>query len=70
MSINPVFATRSRLANAYRGGSGATPEQFVGLRQDLTAAKLERAIAAAIAEAPSLRPEQRDQLALLLLGQP
>lgn len=61
---DPVVVARSRLGGAVRLG---TPAAQRAARQELAAAKLERAINEAIAAAPPLTDEARERLAMLLL---
>ncbi len=61
---DPVLVARSRVARAVQRHDAA--EELAG-RQELAAAKLERAVRAAIAAAPPLTAEQKQHIALLLL---
>ena len=62
---DPVISARSRLGGRIRLGS--SPELITEARQELAAAKLERAINEAIASAPPLADSARERLAMLLL---
>lgn len=61
---DPVLVARSRVARAVQRHDPA--DELAG-RQELAAAKLERAVRAAIAAAPPLTPERKQELAMLLL---
>jgi hypothetical protein len=61
---DPVLVARSRVARAVQRGDAA--DEFTG-RQELAAAKLERAVREAIAAAPPLTAEQKQNIAMLLL---
>lgn len=62
---DPVLVARSHVANAVLKGD-ATAE-YAG-RQELAAAKLERAVREAIAAAPPLTAERKQYIAALLVG--
>ena len=61
-----VLSARGRLAYASRLDSRGDPKQREAARADLTEAKLERHIRAALAAAPPLSADQRDRLASIL----
>lgn len=58
-----VIQARSKVGVASRRGN---PEQISNARRELAAAKLEAYVAAVLAEAPPLTPEQLDRIAVLL----
>lgn len=61
---DPVLVARSRVARAVQRHDAE--DEFAG-RQQLAAAKLERAVREAIAAAPPLTAEQKQNIAMLLL---
>jgi hypothetical protein len=61
---DPVLVARSRVARAVQRKDAE--DEFLG-RQQLAAAKLERAVREAIAAAPPLTTEQKQHIAMLLL---
>ena len=65
-SIPTIYKARSRLARLHTGNPHPDPELLRRAKQALTAAKLQRAIEAAVAAAPPLSDDQRSTLANLL----
>jgi hypothetical protein len=61
---DPVLVARSRVARAVQRQDAE--DEYAG-RQELAAAKLERAVREAIAAAPPLTPEKKQHIAMLLL---
>ncbi len=61
---DPVLVARSRVARAVQRRDA--DEELAG-RQELAAAKLERAVREAIAAAPPLTAEKKQHIAMLLL---
>ncbi len=63
---DPIIRARSRLGGRIRLGS--SPALIEEARQDLVAAKLERAICDALAADPPLADDERKRLGVLLLS--
>lgn len=70
MSDNPVLTARSRLAVASRSICGTPPDPQVvaEAQRDLRVAMLERHVREVVAAAPPLTSDQRQRLAVMLLG--
>lgn len=66
---DPVRAAAGRLNILRRTDRPATPEQVDQARRELAAAKIEKAIQKALAEAPPLSAEQQTRLAALFTGE-
>lgn len=68
---DPIRSAVAHLGVALRsakGGKGGDPEAVAEARRNLAAAKIAKAIAQALAEAPPLSAEQRAQLSAILSG--
>lgn len=70
MSENPVLTARSRLAVASRsiGGVAPDPESIARAQRDLRAAMLERHVREVAAADPPLTRDQRERIAVMVLG--
>lgn len=67
MATNEVTTARNRLAGLYAFGRTPTPEVEAAARRALTVAKIARSIREGLAASPAITPEQRAELATLLI---